>query len=198
MRRHAGLLFASVVAAACTSQPVNISSAPAAPAASRGAASAEPCRSQDLTISLTNSGGGAGTAGGYIAFRNTSTAACTLQGAPTLEAVTAGGEVTRARVSEATGIPFPDVSAPPIVVLLPGDIAFAAYGGSDNPAGALACPPPFHTFRVTPPGGTKAIELAAFNAWLNQDARACAGIAVTYIDSAHDVGQTTDLGSLRP
>jgi len=163
------------------------------------AAAIGPCRAADLAISVTNTSGGAGNIGGYLLFENTTARACTLRGAPTLTAETAAGAVTQAPVRLVVGTPFPSLTQAPLVVLEPGDHAFAAYGGSDNSGTTTAtCPPPYHTFRVAPPGDAAGVDLPAFNTWLGQDQPSCAGIEVTAIAPASLVEQYTDLSSLRP
>jgi hypothetical protein len=158
-----------------------------------------PCRTADLLVSVTNTGGAAGSIGGYLLFENTTAVACTLQGAPTFTAKTAAGATTRARVAAVVGTPFPSLTLPPLVIMEPGDKAFAAYGGSDNSGSAAAtCPPPYHNFQVTPPGNAIGVDLPAFNPWLNQDQPSCVGIGVTVIAPASEVEQVTDLSSLRP
>lgn len=157
------------------------------------------CRTADLRITVTNTEGGAGNVGGYLLFENATAEACTLHGAPSLAAATASGVATQARVAETTGTPFPSLSQPPLVVVGPGDRAFAAYGGTDNSGSTTAtCPPPYQTFRVAPPGDPASVDLPAFNAWLGQDQPSCFGIAVTVIASASAVEQVNDLSSLRP
>jgi hypothetical protein len=148
---------------------------------------------------VTNTEAAAGNVGGYLLFGNTTALTCTLQGAPTLTAKTATGAATSARVASVLGTPFPSLSLPPLVIMEPGDQAFAAYGGSDHSGSAAAtCPPPYHSFRVAPPGDTIGVDLPAFNAWLNEDQPSCVGIAVTVIAPANEVEQVTDLSSLRP
>jgi Protein of unknown function (DUF4232) len=169
------------------------------PATSPSALSIGPCRTSDLAISVTNTGAAAGNVGGYLLFENTTAVACTLQGAPTLTAKTLAGAATRARVAVVVGTPFPSLTQPPLVILEPDDKAFAAYGGSDNSGSDSAtCPPPYHTFQVTPPGNTIGAALPAFNSWLGQDQPSCVGIDVTVIAPASEVEQYTDLSSLRP
>ena len=158
-----------------------------------------PCGTADLAISVTNTGGGAGNIGGYLLFENATAQACTLRGAPMLTAETAAGAVTQARVALVVGTPFPSLTQAPLVVLQPGEHAFAAYGGSDNSGTTTAtCPPPYHTFRIAPPGDAAGVVLPAFNTWLGQDQPSCAGIEVTSIAPASLVEQYTDLSSLRP
>jgi photosystem II stability/assembly factor-like uncharacterized protein len=57
------------------------------------------CRTADLSITVTNTMAAAGTIGGYLRFVNTTSVACTLQGAPTLTAVTADGTAAQAQVN---------------------------------------------------------------------------------------------------
>ena len=123
-----------------------------------------------------------------------------LQGAPTLTAMTATGAATRARFAVVVGTPFPSLIQPPLVILEPGDKAFAAYGGSDNSGSVTAiCPPPYHTFQVTPPGNTISVDVPAFNSWFAQDQPSCAGIEVSAIAPASEVEQVnSNLSSLRP
>ena len=158
-----------------------------------------PCDTADLAITLTNSSAAGGNVGGYVMFVNTSDVECSLRGAPTFVAIAASGVVTNAREATTVGMPFPGLEVPPIVTLAPGDRAFAAYGGTDNPVGGAAtCPPPFHTFRIGPPGGSSTVDLPAFNAWLGQDQPSCSGISVTAIASDAQVQQYADLSALRP
>jgi hypothetical protein len=157
------------------------------------------CETKDLSISVTNTSAGAGNVGGYLRFVNSSKLPCSIQGAPSLTALTAAGAATAARVSATVGTPFPSLAEPPLIILSPGADAFAAYGGSDIPADdSSTCPPPYRTFHVAPPGSSSGVDLRAFNVWLNQDQPSCAGIAVTVIASAVEVNQYTDLSSLRP
>lgn len=140
----------------------------------------------------------AGTVGGYLMFVNVSDADCSLQGAPTLIAMTPSGPAV-ARVASSAGPPFPVLEGAPFVLLTPGDRAFAAYGGTDNPVGdEVTCPPPYHTFRIAPPGSAASVELPAFNTGLGQDQPSCYGIAVTMVAGATEVEQYADLSTLRP
>ena len=157
-----------------------------------------PCRTADLLVSVTNTGAAAGNVGGYLLFENTTAEACTLQGAPALTAMTVAGVATRARVAAVVGTPFPSITEPPLVILEPGDKAFAAYGGSDDSGSTATCLPPYHTFQVTPPGNTVSVDLPAFNSWLDQDQPSCAGIDVSVIAPVSEVQQFTDLSSLPP
>jgi hypothetical protein len=158
----------------------------------------DPCRTSELSIGVTNTGGGAGNAGGYLVFVNTGGVVCSLQGPPTLVATTLAGLATEARTSATVGTPFPTLSAAPTVVLLPGDRAFAAYGGSDNPGNAATCPPPYHTFRVSPPGDTAGVDIPALNVWLGRDQPSCSGIEVTMIAPSAALADILDVNHLHP
>lgn len=166
--------------------------APTVPSASPSATptangTGAPCRTADLEIALTNSVAAGGTAGGYLMFTNTTDASCTLQGAPGLSGVTAQGQTVQARVSNAIGIQFPAEASPMGLTLLPGQSAFAGYGGPDAPPSGSSCPPPFHIFRAAAPGDASTVELPAFNKWLGQDQPSCGGLEVTTIVAAADM-----------
>jgi hypothetical protein len=132
-----------------------------------------PCTARQLTTSVVDTGGAAGTVGGWLRFLNTSSLPCRLSGWPTVVGVTASGATTLARRSNALlGRPS---GAALSVRLNPGDAAVAEFVGSDHPtAGAMTCPPSYRTLRVTPPGtGTSAT--------LGSDLPACAGIEVSMV-----------------
>jgi hypothetical protein len=139
-----------------------------------------------------------GTVGAWLRFLNTSRTTCTLHGWPTLIAVTAAGAETTARDTQGGGgggMWFPGVTGVPTVTLGPGEDAFAAYGGGDNPFGASTCPAPYHVLRIAPPGSDTFVSLPAYNADYGQDQPACVGIEVSQIVPASAV---TVLLPLRP
>ena len=159
------------------------------PAASTATASA-PCTPGQLQISVVDSSAGLGTVGAWLRFLNTSSTTCTLHGWPTLIAVTASGAETTARDTQGGvggGMWFPGVTGVPTVTLEPGEDAFAAYGGGDNPFGASTCPAPYHVLRVAPPGSSISVSLPAYNAAYAQDQPACVGIEVSQIVPASAV-----------
>jgi hypothetical protein len=141
------------------------------------------CKTSQLAITTTNSGAAGGMVAVYLRFINRGNQACSLHGWPTVIGVTASGATTTARNDLVGYLPFPDI---PIqtVSLKPGDDAFAALSGGDNSGSAAACPPSYHTFRVTPPGNTQAVVLSAFNIGLNHDFTACVGLVASPIVSA--------------
>jgi hypothetical protein len=153
------------------------------PTGSATAADVPICKTSQLEITTTNSGAAGGMVGVYLRFINRGNQACSLHGWPTVIGVTASGATTTARNDPAGMLPFPDI---PIqtVSLKPGDDAFAALSGGDNSGSAAACPPSYHTFRVTPPGSTQSVVLSAFNIGLNTDFTACVGLVASPIVSA--------------
>jgi hypothetical protein len=157
----------------------------------------EACAMRDLSIVVTNTTAAAGNVGGYLMFTNRSASPCTLEGAPRLVALTAAGAPTVAHVERNVGTPFPEVN-PALITLAPGDHAFAAYGGSDNPGSNATCAPPYHLFQVSPPGDTATVDMPAFNASLGQDQPSCAGLSVTVIESAATADEYIDLAHLHP
>jgi hypothetical protein len=137
-----------------------------------------------------------GTVGAWLRFLNTSRTTCTLHGWPTLIAVTAAGAAAAARQTPGSYLPFPNLNGIPTATLHPGEDAFAAYAGGDNPVGnAKACPPAYRTLRVAPPGSTRFVSLSGYNAWYGQDQPACIGIVVSEIVPASAV---PELKPLRP
>jgi len=136
-----------------------------------------------LEITTTNSGAAGGMVGVYLRFINRGNQVCSLHGWPTVIGVTASDATTTAGNDPVGLLPFPDI---PIqtVSLGPGDDAFAALSGGDNSGSAAACPPSYHTFRVTPPGNTQSVVLSAFNTGLNHDFTACVGLVESPIVSA--------------
>jgi hypothetical protein len=204
MRRYV-LLLVGAFTMACstvtpsTAPPIETLPSPVPPthvSTSSGTA-AGPCRTRDLSIVVTNTSAAAGNVGGYLMFTNRSAGPCSLEGAPELVAWTAAGAPTEARVERTVGTPFRDVN-PALITLAPGDHAFAAYGGSDNPGDRPTCGPPYHLFHVSPPGDTEGVDVSAFNAWLGEDQPSCVGIAVTVLESAAIAEMYIDVTDLHP
>jgi hypothetical protein len=178
--------------------PVAIGSATpgAAPSLGSSQAAAAPCTTAQLAISVVDSSAALGTVGAWLRFLNTSRTTCTLHGWPTLIAVTAAGAAAAARQTPGSYLPFPNLNGIPTATLHPGEDAFAAYAGGDNPVGnAKACPPAYRTLRVAPPGSTRFVSLSGYNAWYGQDQPACIGIVVSEIVPASAV---PELKPLRP
>jgi uncharacterized protein DUF4232 len=203
MRR--GVLLVGAVAMACstplpsasqTTEPVSSTRRPTAQPTSDGTAVGA-CEVRDLSIVVTNTTAAMGNVGGYLMFTNRSAGPCALAGAPKLIALTAVDAPTVARVELNVGTPFPDAH-PQVIILAPGDRAFAAYGGSDNPGDKPTCGPPYHLFHVSPPGGSEGVDMSAFNASLGQDQPSCAGISVTAIESAATAALYIDQTDLHP
>lgn len=194
----AGMLFSALVGGCGTTQPAASPAPSASSISSAVATTAEPtesptptasvaaaaCASADLVITALDSGGGLGTVGGWLRFQNVGSEPCTLTGWPQVVGVTAGGARTTAGHAIAL-LDSPVLSSTPVVVIAPGESAFAAYAGGDNPTGsASSCPPPYHTLDVTAPGTTKSVSVSAYNAWLGQDLPSCVGIEVTPVMGA--------------
>lgn len=179
-------------------QPGSTPEGVASPAPSGSPSTDTSCRTDDLAITITNTGGGAGIVGGYLRVQNVSTGACTLSGPPSLVGVAASGAATPARAAPVVGMPFPKLSGSPTVELAPGEAAFAAYGGSDRARDGTVCPPPFHTFRVAPPGDAAIVELPTYNGWLGADQPSCAGLQVTAIVSQADLESFVELDTPVP
>lgn len=138
-----------------------------------------PCLSTELVVSLTSSGGGAGTVGGYLRFENTGAGRCVVSGWPSIAGVLDSGAEISALPSNSV-LTFPAIDEAPHVLLEPGASAFAAYAGSDqSPSGDLC--PPYVRLRVAAPGSPDTTVLPAFNTWLGRNLPACGPLQVTMV-----------------
>ena len=155
---------------------------PAGSSAPSGAPqAAAACATPQLQISTVNTGAAAGTVGGWLRFHNMATQARFLRGWPTVVGVTVSGATVQARYVDML-LDSPNVQGTPTVILEPGDDAFAAFAGGDNPVGsAMTCPPSFTTLRVTSPGATGFASVSAWNVGLGADLPDCAGLEVTMV-----------------
>jgi hypothetical protein len=109
-------------------------------------------------------GAALGTVGGYIAFKNTSRATCSLTGWPTLVAVTPSGKSTTAlrRWSTMFG-PTLRAKRAPTVILRDGERADAVFTAADfGPGPTGACPSPYRYLRITAPNTTRSVRLSAW------------------------------------
>jgi Domain of unknown function (DUF4232) len=121
------------------------------------------CRTSQLAISQVGGGYAAGTVGAYLRFTNLGTQPCQMQGWPTLVGSNASGGTTTAR-DDLSLLTFPNLSAPPKVLLAPGAAAYAAFASSDTPSAASAtCPPAYVTLRITTPGSPDSVTISARN-----------------------------------
>ncbi len=160
-RTAAALLLAAVIAAGCGSTAPSPSPSSAAPEASTASgrspapvatmatpsvslspspspsptptarvAAVVACRTSQLAIDIAGPGFGAGNVGAWLRFTNTGSKPCRLHGWPTLIGVTAGGDRTSAGETRSV-MTFPNIEKAPTVTLQPGDVAYAAFEGSD-------------------------------------------------------------------
>jgi Protein of unknown function (DUF4232) len=154
-----------------------------------------PCRTPNLSISLIRSGAAAGTVGGWLAFKNRGSSACTLHGWPKLTAFRQGASST-ARHVESTmfgpNVPvhglFKSVTGIPRVTLRHGQTAVAVFTGGDiahGPAGD--CPPAYRHLRVTPPANSASAVIPAWIAGLGHNLPDCTPMQVSMVVPASDL-----------
>jgi Domain of unknown function (DUF4232) len=122
------------------------------------------CATNQLAITLTNTGAVAGQAGGYLRFANTSGVTCRMTGWPLVTALAAAGKATMLRHAQSTMFGAWHYVAPlPVLTLQPGGAAYAVVASGDEPAGSQpACPPPYTKLRVSPPGGSGSTVISAY------------------------------------
>ena len=142
------------------------------------------CASAQLKIAARHVGAALGTAGGYLAFRNTSTVPCHLSGWPTVVGITASGGAVPAEQRRSTMFgPDPPVQGVPVVVIRPGERAEAVFTVSDIPPGqppGATCPV-YHYLRVTAPGGTRSVLLSTWFKSLGWWLPACTDVWVSMV-----------------
>jgi hypothetical protein len=153
------------------------SSAPSPTPAVTG--SAARCRTGDLQVTLTHSGAAGGIVGGFIGFKNTTTAPCRLSGWPTVIAATSTGTTATAKHLVTTMF-GPSITAPQQVTLGPGGLAEAVFTASENagPCGSGSLPT-YRTMQVTPPGDTRPVTISAWLAAVDTYLPACGGLSVS-------------------
>ncbi len=147
----------STIAPTPVATPVPV---PATPSDTQPEETLRSCATSDLAIAIVHTSAAAGTVGGWIQFTDTGTGPCRLHGWPTLVGVDDSGATTTAKQTDAL-LTFPLVDGVPTIDLEPGGNAFAAFAGSDTPAGSGGCPPSYRSLRVTPPGATDSVSLSA-------------------------------------
>lgn len=160
-----------LVVTACASQ----GSPGAAPSAERteGTANAlgsaapvsiDTCATSQLKVSISRTGAIAGQAGGYLRFANAGRTPCHMTGWPVVTGLTAAGTATPLRHAPSTMFGAWHYTAPPpVLTLQPGDSAYAVVAADDQPAGNNAhCPAPFVRLRVSPPGSSGDVTIAAW------------------------------------
>jgi hypothetical protein len=181
-------LIARAVVGRCDGDAGEPSPAQTPSAASPGPIAGATCHASQITLDVVHPGFGAGNVGAWLRFRNASSVACRLHGWPTLVGVTAEGDRTTAGKTTSV-MTFPEsFTTAPRMVLAPGDIAYAAFEGSDTPPEPPAsCPPDYVALELTLPADTDPIAVSAWNDWLGALQPACAGLEVTMILPASDV-----------
>lgn len=162
-------------------------SAPCGKAATRGVVAT--CATSQLAIHAIHTGAALGTVGGYIAFKNTSWASCSLTGWPTLVAVTSSGQTTKA-LREWSTMFGPNLSAKraPTVILHHGERADAVFTAGDHGPGPTgACPSPYRFLRVTPPNNARSVQLSAWLIGLGAYLPRCTGIYLSTVVPSADL-----------
>jgi hypothetical protein len=122
------------------------------------------CPATALSVTLTGTGALGGQAGGYLKFTDEGRSSCRLTGWPVVVALTAAGRATAAQHAESTMFGAWRYAAPlPVVVLRPGDSAYAVVAASDEPVGSSThCPAPYVRLRVRPPGRPDYVTISAW------------------------------------
>jgi hypothetical protein len=131
---------------------------------SPGSPSAAACVTSELKISLTATGALAGQAGGYLKFTNDSGAPCRMSGWPAVIGLTAAGQATRLGHLQVSMFGAWHYTAPPpVVILQPGNSAYAIVAADDKPAGSSShCPAPYTRLKVSPPGDSESVTISGW------------------------------------
>ena len=119
-----------------------------------------PCAGQALSGRLATMDGAAGHVHLVIALRNAGAAACTLDGYPTVGLVGADGTALPVRLTHDGDMAFP-ATKPARVTLAPGAVASFDIGFGHVPGDGETSCPEARSLRVTPPGDTHAVTVAA-------------------------------------
>lgn len=176
-------LAALVVAVCATVAPLS--------AADRSVVPRTPiCTTSELKIGVVRSYAGLSHAGAYISFTNRASTPCHLTGWPTLIALTSAGKRTSAR--HVRSIMFgsqANIKGVPVVTLRHNSVAYAPFGGTDNPYNAenRKCPSTIRRLRITPPGNSSSVLRSAWIRYLNSYLPACQTLEVTMILPASDL-----------
>ena len=140
------------------------SGAPLVPAPGTPTAASNACQPGALSLEVTGGDAGAGNRYTTLAFRNDGTAACTMEGYPSLVLVGGDGQPrTPFRISQETGPYYSDGRAPVVVTLEPGGRAWfelhtTAVAG--EVAGETEPCPLVTAVRAGPPGAGPAAQAA--------------------------------------
>ncbi len=167
----AACVLATGVLAACgsTQSPAAAPGSASTSTASSGTATASTassptCNTAALRIRLTHTGALGGQAGGYLTFTNAGSAACRLTGWPVVHGLRAAGQGPEFGHARSTMFGAWHYQAPmPVVLIQPGQSAYAVVVGDDHPAGsATSCPAPYRRLSVTPPGSMQSVTISAW------------------------------------
>ena len=138
--------------------PTSVDSPSATPTATSTAGM--PCGGQVLSGRLATSDAAAGHVHLVIALRNAGAVACTLEGYPLVALVGAGGKALPAHATHDGDMAFP-ATTPAAVTLAPGAVASFDIGFGHVPGDGETSCPEAQSLRVTPPGDTHAVTVAA-------------------------------------
>ena len=154
----------SAASAKSPDSPSAASDAPSPAGNSSSPASISACPTSQLGVTLTNTGALGGQAGGYLKFTDEGRIPCRMTGWPGVVAVTAAGTATTAEHAQSTMFGAWRYAPPlPVVVLKPGDSAYAVVAASDEPVGSSThCPAPYVRLRVSPPGYPDHVTISAW------------------------------------
>jgi hypothetical protein len=153
------------------------------------------CRTPDLSISVIRSGAAAGTVGGYLAFTNRGSSACTIHGWPTLTAFRQGASSTAQHVERTMFGPYvfvhgvpKYVNGIPRVTLRHAETAVAVFTAGDNGRGPNgACPASYRHLRITPPQNPASAVIPARIPSLGHNLPDCTPIAISMVVPASDL-----------
>jgi hypothetical protein len=137
---------------------------PGSPAPVGDSSSPVACTTSGISVTFTDTGALGGQAGGYLKFTDQGRVPCRMTGWPVVVAVTAAGTATAARPAQSTMFGAWRYAAPlPVVLLEPGDSAYAVVAASDEPVGSSThCPAPYVRLRVSPPGDGDHVTISAW------------------------------------
>ncbi|HEY4928138.1 MAG TPA: DUF4232 domain-containing protein [Acidimicrobiales bacterium] len=113
------------------------------------------CASSGLAVTLGSANGTAGSVHYPIAFRNTTSSACTLYGFPGVSFLTAGGTQIGVPAQRESGVAFATIT------LAPNGLAYSSVGVTDPGIPPCTGSSTATQVRVFPPGETHAILVAA-------------------------------------
>ena len=120
------------------------------------------CKNGQIAVTVLRGGAAAGSIGQVIGFVNVSKVACTLTGYPGVAGLDARGrqviQAQRQLMGMLGGLAN-GATAPPTVILRPGQSASAMVEGSDNPVGTATSCTYYPSLLVTPPNLTRPMKV---------------------------------------